>query len=181
MNTDFFLYLDADEGESLNQVWTGSSQFYSFLPSFQGSYFCSQTCFKGSWDLHKALHKLAKSTNPQQNSKPGKGFNPWPGYMFTGRLRPAEQSAKRAVPDHIKRPDYADHPEGFPLSEQKLRGNTYVRQLDDQEIEGEKKEKRRMIRLKKLFLCVIVFQTCVSRAALAVRSSMRPQRPSRSA
>ncbi len=39
------------------------------------------------------------------------------------------------MPDHIPRPDYADHPEGFPLSEQRLKGNTYVRQLDDEELE----------------------------------------------
>ena len=69
-------------------------------------------------------------------SKPNKSYNPWPGYVFTGKLRPAEQSEKRIVPDHIPRPDYADHPEGYPISEQKLRGNTYVKQLDDEEIES---------------------------------------------
>ena len=42
-------------------------------------------------DLHKALHKLAKSSNASQSSKPTKQFNPWPGYMFTGKLRPAMQ------------------------------------------------------------------------------------------
>ena len=63
-------------------------------------------------------------------------FNPWPGYVFTGKLRPAEQSTKRLVPDHIPRPDYADHSEGYPISEQKLKGNTYVKQLDDEEIEN---------------------------------------------
>ncbi|PNJ35346.1 METAP1 isoform 7, partial [Pongo abelii] len=26
----------------------------------QGSYFCSQECFKGSWATHKLLHKKAK-------------------------------------------------------------------------------------------------------------------------
>ena len=50
-----------------------------------------QACFKGSWDLHKALHKLAKSSHASQSSKPSKQFNPWPGYMFTGKLRPAMQ------------------------------------------------------------------------------------------
>ena len=103
---------------------------------FQGSFFCSQECFHGSWNLHKALHKLAKSGNPSSCSKPNRSYNPWPGYVFTGKLRPAEQSNKRVVPDHIPRPDYADHPEGYPLSEQKLRGNTYVKQLDDEEIEN---------------------------------------------
>ena len=37
------------------------------------------------------------------------------------------QSSKRVVPDHIPRPDYADHPEGYPMSEMKLKGNTYIR------------------------------------------------------
>ena len=101
----------------------------------QGSFFCSQECFKGNWDLHKALHKLAKG-NSATCSKPNRSFNPWPGYKFTGKLRPGELSEKRIVPDTIPRPDYADHPEGYPLSEQKLRGNTYIRQLDDNEIES---------------------------------------------
>ncbi len=101
----------------------------------KGSFFCTQACFKGSWELHKALHKLAKADNASQSSKPTKQYNPWPGYLFTGKLRPAMQSPRRVVPDHIPRPDYADHKEGFPLSEQKLRGNTYIRQLDADEIE----------------------------------------------
>ena len=44
------------------------------------------------------------------------------------------------MPEHIPRPDYADHPQGFPLSEQKLKGNTYMRQLDADEIDGEEGE-----------------------------------------
>ena len=46
----------------------------SFL---QGSFFCSQECFTGSWDLHKALHKLAKGGNPSSCSKPNRSYNPW--------------------------------------------------------------------------------------------------------
>ena len=45
----------------------------------------------------------------------------------SGRLRPASQSATRTVPEHIPRPDYAAHPEGYPLSEMKLKGNTFIR------------------------------------------------------
>ena len=85
-------------------------------------------------------------------------FIPSPSYRFTGKLRPAELSQKRVVPDTIPRPDYADHVEGYPVSEMKLKGNTYIRQarptfnrpknetsikiiwfpiqLDDEEIEG---------------------------------------------
>ncbi len=126
------------DGTRQQSVWTITPLVV--ISFFQGSFFCSQSCFKGSWDLHKALHKLAKSSagGVSQNSKKPTltAFNPWPGYMFTGKLRPAEQSPRRIVPDNIQRPDYADHPEGFPLSEQKLRGNTYIRQLDDEEIEG---------------------------------------------
>jgi methionyl aminopeptidase len=103
----------------------------------QGSFFCGQECFKSNWDLHKALHKLAKGGNSSGNcSKPNRVFNPWPGYKFTGKLRPGELSDKRTVPDTIRRPDYANHVEGLPLSEQKLKGNTYIRQLDDNEIES---------------------------------------------
>lgn len=104
----------------------------------KGSFFCSQECFKSNWDLHKVLHKLAKGQGPGVTcSKPNaRNFNPWPSYTFTGKLRPAELSAKRTIPDHIPRPDYADHPEGWPLSEQKLRGNTYIRPLNEEEVEG---------------------------------------------
>jgi len=105
--------------------------------NIQGSFFCSQQCFKSNWDLHKNLHKLAKGDSASQSSKKGGGlFNPWPGYNFTGRLRPASQSATRTVPEHIPRPDYAPHPEGYPLSEMKLKGNTFIRALDENELEG---------------------------------------------
>lgn len=57
--------------------------------------------------------------------------------MFTGRLRPFPQSDKRIVPDHIPRPDYADHPKGYPLSEQAVKGSGQIKVLDDEEIEGE--------------------------------------------
>ncbi len=43
---------------------------------------------------------------------------------------------KRPVPDHIPRPDYADHPLGKSLSEEKERGNTTIKILSDEEIEG---------------------------------------------
>ena len=49
-------------------------------------------------------------------------------YIYTGKLRPAELSDKRIVPDTIPRPDYADHAEGYPVSEMRLKGNTYIRQ-----------------------------------------------------
>ena len=40
----------------------------------------------------QALHKLAKGNTASQSSKKGGGLiNPWPGYNFTGKLRPAAQ------------------------------------------------------------------------------------------
>ncbi|XP_046584795.1 LOW QUALITY PROTEIN: methionine aminopeptidase 1-like [Haliotis rubra] len=97
-----------------------------------GSFFCSQDCFKGSWSEHKKLHKKNKE-NDEQNKG---GFNPWPGFHFTGTLRPYSVTPKRQVPDTIGRPDYADHPEGVPLTERQLRGTTNIKILDDEEKEG---------------------------------------------
>ena len=74
----------------------------------QGSFFCSQECFKGNWDLHKALHKLAKVNVTGNCSKPNRIINPWPGYTFTGKLRPGELSEKRTVPDTIPRSNYVE-------------------------------------------------------------------------
>ena len=42
----------------------------------------------------------------------------------------------RSVPDHIPRPDYADHPDGYPASERAARGSTNIIQLNDEEQEG---------------------------------------------
>lgn len=47
-----------------------------------------------------------------------------------------EKSPKREVPARIPRPDYADHPQGYPLSEIAERGSTTVKILDDEEIAG---------------------------------------------
>ena len=59
-------------------------------------------------------------------------------FNFLGALRPYPQSAKREVPRTIARPDYADDPNGFPYSENQLRGNTNIKCLSDEEIEGMK-------------------------------------------
>ena len=63
-------------------------------------------------------------------------YNPWPYYTFTGRLRPFPQTSKRTVPGHIGRPDYADHPQGVPLSEQAVKGSGQLKVLDDEEKDG---------------------------------------------
>lgn len=62
------------------------------------------------------------------------GYNPWPNYTYTGKLRPFPVSQKRPVPAHIPRPDYADHPKGRALSEEAMRGNTTIKILDDEEV-----------------------------------------------
>nr|CAD7267192.1 unnamed protein product [Timema shepardi] len=78
----------------------------------QGSYFCSQDCFKGNWKSHKVLHKIAS------------------------KLRAYPQAPRRTVSPNISRPDYADHSLGVPLSEQAVRGSAQIRTLSAKEIEG---------------------------------------------
>lgn len=68
--------------------------------------FCNQTCFRGGWPMHKAVH-------PAEDEKP---FDPFPNFNYTGDLRASYPlSAKRALPQHIKKPDYAQ--DGRPISE----------------------------------------------------------------
>jgi len=98
-----------------------------------GSFFCSQTCFKGSWDDHKKLHKLAKG-GVEKGEKGA--YNPYPGFRYTGILRPAPLSETRIVPDLIARPDYADHPTGVSESERNMRGTTSIKIQKADEIEA---------------------------------------------
>lgn len=51
-------------------------------------------------------------------------------------MRPFPQSARRPVPKAIPVPDYVNHPQGRSASEESLRGNTTIKVLDDEEIEG---------------------------------------------
>lgn len=109
----------------------------------QGSFFCSQECFKGFWSEHKATHKTAKAKSASANvngvsSSSSSSYNPWPGYSFTGKLRPYPQSEKRVVKASIARPDYADHKEGFPASERAARGSSVIKALNDTELEDMK-------------------------------------------
>jgi len=96
------------------------------------SFFCSQPCFKGFWKQHKQVHTMAEQTK----AKEVEGYNPWPYYTFSGKLRAYPVTPKRDVPSHIQRPDYADHDAGRSLSEEALRGNTSIKVLDDDEIEA---------------------------------------------
>ena len=42
----------------------------------------------------------------------------------------------RTVPDHIPRPDYANHPDGFPASERAVKGSTNIIMLNDEDQES---------------------------------------------
>ncbi|KAI8370088.1 hypothetical protein EDC96DRAFT_101656 [Choanephora cucurbitarum] len=64
----------------------------------EGSFFCSQDCFKKSWGTHKAVHGNTKSP-----------YDPFKTFKYTGPLRAVYPlSSRRTVPEHIPRPDYAE-------------------------------------------------------------------------
>ncbi|KAJ0008807.1 hypothetical protein NQD34_016222 [Periophthalmus magnuspinnatus] len=107
----------------------------------QGSYFCSQECFKGSWASHKLLHKKAKEEQNQIETKncveKETNTDPWPGYRYTGKLRPYYPlTPMRPVPGNIQKPDYADHPRGISESEQFLKGTSQIKILSADDIEA---------------------------------------------
>lgn len=58
--------------------------------------------------------------------KKSEGVNLYPSYVYSGNLRPYNQTPKRDVPLLIPRPDYADHPEGRSMCEEKLRGKLII-------------------------------------------------------
>ncbi|KAI8588871.1 peptidase M24, structural domain-containing protein [Geranomyces variabilis] len=96
-----------------------------------GSHFCSQDCFKAAWAHHKAVHKTQAAAVANGSVK---AFNPWPTFKYSGSMRPVYPlSARRAVPAHIGRPDYAV--DGRPLSEMRIRGSTKIEVLTPAEIE----------------------------------------------
>jgi methionyl aminopeptidase len=91
------------------------------------AHFCSQECFKQSWQLHKLCHALTPKLAD---------YNPWPTYPYTGELRPVYPlSPKRVVKPGIPMPDYATHPRGYAESEMSLRGSTKIKVLTSEEIE----------------------------------------------
>ncbi|XP_062852104.1 methionine aminopeptidase 1 isoform X2 [Trichomycterus rosablanca] len=114
----------------------------------QGSYFCSQECFKGSWGTHKLLHKKAKEdkTKDEEKNCVEKEVNtdPWSGYKYSGKLRPHYPlTPMRPVPGTIQRPDYADHQldkvgllAGMSETEQTLKGTSQIKILTPEETEG---------------------------------------------
>eukprot|EP00111_Clytia_hemisphaerica_P008716 TCONS_00025488-protein len=116
--------------------------------NISGSFFCEQTCFKANWKTHKQVHKKVekdKEEDPlnkllqQYGSSVAEQYSSssvWPGYMFTGDLRPHYPlSPKRHVPEHIERPDYADHNQGYPLSEMEVKRSTHIKALPQEDID----------------------------------------------
>jgi methionyl aminopeptidase len=98
------------------------------------SRFCDQECFKGNWEQHKALHKDVKKARAAKD--PATMPSEFGGFHFTGTLRPFQKTPRRTVPEHIARPDYATHPQGFPTSEDlDRRTNTTIRVYTPAEIE----------------------------------------------
>ena len=99
--------------------------------------FCSQTCFKGTWETHKLLHKAAKEAAAQQLAAAASGRLRLPGsfdgYRFSGKLRPGFVSPRMSVPAGIRKPDYADA--GLPISELAVKGNNTIPVLNAQEQE----------------------------------------------
>eukprot|EP00493_Phyllostaurus_siculus_P025404 UN25748 len=109
----------------------------------EGSHFCQQDCFKSNWKTHKSIHKAKKSEDKQPLQQNGfsvndtlKGYNPYPNYHYSGVLRPHPLSDKRFVPEHIERPDYADHPSGYPASEMVVKRSTQIQVLNAEDIKS---------------------------------------------
>ncbi|GCB83347.1 hypothetical protein scyTo_0023759, partial [Scyliorhinus torazame] len=56
----------------------------------------------------KAKEECSKSEKDEINT------DPWPGYRYTGKLRPHYPlTSMRPVPSYIQWPDYAHHPLGI--------------------------------------------------------------------
>ncbi|KAF8921336.1 peptidase M24, structural domain-containing protein [Mucidula mucida] len=112
----------------------------------RGSFFCGQECFKADCKLirysahttvqktHKIVHALITGSTTSTADAFEKGtYNPFPNYEYTGSMRPVYPlSGKRAVPDHIPRPEYAD--DGKPMAEVRASGSPpTILTLEEQE------------------------------------------------
>lgn len=83
------------------------------------SYFCSDKCFRGFWNIHKVKHNpdmIKAALELQKEAKACADVDErFAGYIFTGKLRNGKVSPRREVPSAIPRPDYAET--GNPASE----------------------------------------------------------------
>jgi len=103
-----------------------------------GSYFCSQDCFKKSWKLHKLHHVLSLGKNSgrllDDRERQKLAFANFP---YTGKLRADYVSPMSKVPAHIQKPDYAGT--GIPVSEEQSKRARVIVQLGADEIAGMRK------------------------------------------
>lgn len=87
------------------------------------SIFCNQICFRRSWALHKAIHKVEGKDS----------YDPYPEFKYAGSLRPAYPlSPRRDVPKRITVTDYAQN--GQPISEIKNDRTAKIQILSPEEI-----------------------------------------------
>ena len=120
------------------------------LPCTLVKYTClgvaEDSCLTLKQATHKVVHK--SNGNPLRNIFPPKvvsepdpvtgQYNPFPTFQFTGSLRPVYPlTPKRAVPDSIQRPDYAE--DGIPRSEQKFVGRNNIKILTKEEQDSMRK------------------------------------------
>jgi len=104
----------------------------------EGSYFCSQECFKSGWKIHKLQHAqpLGKTSGRQLDTAEKQKLA-FANFRYTGDLRAGYVSPMREVPSNIQKPDYADT--GIPVSEQTSRRASTIVSLTDKEIKGMRK------------------------------------------
>ena len=92
--------------------------------------------------IHKnKSNLLSRILKPNAVSEPDPDtglFNPFPTYPFTGRIRPVYPlSPRRAVPDSIQKPDYAE--DGMPKSERTYKARNQIVVLDEKGIAAMRK------------------------------------------
>jgi methionyl aminopeptidase len=122
------------------------AQLGTAVPDIDGSV----TDSAGRQTSHKSVHKTRKISLLQSIrdltkptpllTDPATGtYDPFPGYPYTGPLRPAYPlSPRRTLPPGIRRPDYAE--DGIPRSEQTVsRPARKIAILNAKEIEGMRK------------------------------------------
>ncbi|WVQ69914.1 methionine aminopeptidase, type I [Kwoniella botswanensis] len=105
-----------------------------------GSFFCDQDCFKKNSDnthfpMSRAIHSIVQLAAQNEANKESTLPPSMRNYKFTGTLRPVYPlSPKRVVPPHIRRPDYADHPQGVSAIESTREKRIKI--LNSEEIEA---------------------------------------------
>lgn len=126
------------------------------------TYFCGQQCYTSNYAIHKKVHTTQKKSAPiipaeprqiHRKTAPSDGVScredsdvamklslpDWAKYFhFSGDLRPTLYSPRRSVPNHIRKPDYADHPSGISQIEQNDKRNHHnnIRVYTAKELDG---------------------------------------------